>query len=75
MSIKWSNVCFGLGLILVINFLINGGGEISSAFISLIESISEFGQSDRIYALAVLMALAIVVLGLVRLMVNSRPRK
>ncbi|MFN3165781.1 MAG: hypothetical protein ACE37H_01820 [Phycisphaeraceae bacterium] len=71
MNIRWSNVCLILGLVLVIGLLIHGLGRLGQALIRLIESVTGFGGEDPIYGLAVLMALAITLLGLVRLLVHA----
>jgi len=76
MNIRWSNVFFVLALGLVIALLIHGLGRLGEAFISLVEHVSGFGGDDPVYGLVVLMAVAITLLGLVKLLVNAnRPRK
>lgn len=75
MHIRWSNVYFILGLILVIGLLIHGLGRLGEALITLIESVTGFGAEDPIYGLAVLMAVAITFLGLIRLLLNASRNK
>lgn len=76
MQIRWANTFLILGLVLLIGLLIHGLGRLGEALITLIESVTGFGGDDPVYGLAVLMALAIILLGLIRLLVNAnRPRE